>query len=173
MILVANPFESFGCALGAPLPGQGAFVKIDQTDRKIIVLLQEDARQSNAAIARAIGVSEATVRRRIKLMVEEGYLSIQAVPNPAKFGLNTSAVIGIDVQPDQLDGVADALNARDEVGFLGVSTGRYDLLVWTLVRSLEELRVFLEGFLAKVPGVRKSETLVLLDVKKSIRGRIA
>lgn len=148
-------------------------MKIDETDRKIILMLQDDARQSNAAIARAIGVSEATIRRRIKLMVKEGYLTIQAVPNASKFGLNTSAMIGIDVQPDQLDAVAEALNKRDEVGFLGVSTGRYDLLVWTLVKSLDDLRTFLEGFLAKVPGIRKTETLVLLDVKKSIRGRIA
>ena len=148
-------------------------MKIDETDRKIIGLLQEDARQSNAAIARIIGVSEATIRRRIKIMVEDGPLSVRAVPNPAKFGLNTTAFIGIDVQPDMLDVVAEALNKRDEVGFLGVSTGRYDLITWILVRNLEELREFLESFLAKVPGIRKTETLVLLDVKKRTLGRVS
>ncbi len=148
-------------------------MKIDQTDRAIISLLQDDARQSNAAIARVIGVSEATIRRRIKLMVDDGIVAIQAIPNPTKFGLNTSAMIGIDVQPDQLDFVASALNERDEVGFLGISTGRYDLLVWVLVKTLDDLREFLEGFLAKVHGVRKTETLVLLDVKKRILGRLA
>ncbi len=147
-------------------------MRIDETDRKIIGLLQDDARQSNAAIARHIGVSEATIRRRIKMLVDDGILAIQAVPNPSKFGLNTSAMIGIDVQPDQLDAVANAICARDEVGFLGVSTGRYDLIVWTLVRSLDELREFLESFLAKVPGIRKTETLVLLDVKKRTLGRV-
>ena len=142
-------------------------MKIDQTDRAIISLLQDDARQSNAAIARVIGVSEATIRRRIKIMVEDGVVAIQAVLNPTKFGLSTSAMIGIDVQPDHLDTVAEALNDRKEVGFLGVCTGRYDLLVWALVESLDQLREFLEGFLAKVPGVRKTETLVLLDVKSA------
>lgn len=148
-------------------------MKIDETDRRIIGLLQDDARQSNAAIARIIGVSEATIRRRIKLMVEDGALTIRAVPNPAKFGLNTTAMIGVDVEPDKLDAVANALNAREEVGFLGVSTGRYDLLSWVLVRNLDELRVFLESVLAKIPGVRKMETLVLLDIKKRNQGRIA
>ena len=148
-------------------------MKIDQTDRAIISLLQDDARQSNAAIARVIGVSEATIRRRIRIMVDDGVVAIQAVLNPAKFGLSTSAMIGIDVQPDHLDAVAEALNVRKEVGFLGVCTGRYDLLVWTLVESLDQLREFLEGFLAKVPGVRKTETLVLLDVKKRSLGRIS
>ena len=106
-------------------------------------------------------------------MVEDGTMAVRAVPNPTKFGLNTTAFIGIDVQPDMLDKVADALNQRQEVGFLGVSTGRYDLITWILVRDLGELREFLEAFLAKVPGVRKTETLVLLDVKKRSLGRVA
>ncbi len=148
-------------------------MKIDETDRKIMGLLQEDARQSNAAIARIIGVSEATIRRRIKIMVEQGTLSVRAVPNPLSFGLTTTAIIGVDVQPDTLDSVADAMNERAEVGFLAVSTGRYDLISWVLVKDLDELRNFLEAFLAKVPGVRKTETLVLLDVKKRSLGRIA
>jgi len=147
-------------------------MKIDETDRKIIALLQEDARQPNAAIARAIGVSEATVRRRIKIMGDGETLAVRAIPDPNKFGLTTSAMIGIDVQPDMLDRVAAALVGRNEVGFLGVSTGRYDLLAWTIVRDLGELREFLEAFLAKVPGVRKTETLVLLDVRKRGLGRI-
>ena len=147
-------------------------MKIDDTDRKVIGLLQEHARQSNAAIARLVGVSEATIRRRIKLMVEDGTVSIRAVPNPAKFGLDTSAMIGVDVEPDKLDSAANALAECDEVGFLGVSTGRYDLLLWVLVKSLEELRVFLEKTLAKTPGVRKTETLVLLDVKKRGLSRV-
>jgi Lrp/AsnC family transcriptional regulator for asnA, asnC and gidA len=147
-------------------------MKIDETDRKVIGLLQEDARQSNAAIARLVGVSEATIRRRIKLMVEDGIVTIRAVPNPAKFGLDTSAMIGIGVEPDKLDSAATSLAAHDEVGFLGVSTGRYDLIMWVIVKSLDELRGFLEATLAKTPGVRKTETLVLLDVKKRGLSRV-
>ena len=147
-------------------------MRIDDTDRRIIELLQEDARQSNASIARVIGVSEATIRRRIKMMVDDGSLSIRAVPNPSSFGLNTSAIIGIDVQPNALDEVATGLVSRDEVIFVGVSTGRYDLIVNVLVGTLEELREFLESVLTKLAGVRKTETLVLLDVKKRTLGRI-
>ena len=146
--------------------------KIDETERRIISILQDDARQSNAAIARTIDVSEATVRRRIKIMVDSGTLTIRAVPNPVKFGLNTTAMIGIDVEPDKLESVANALKVRDEVGFLGVSTGRYDLVSWVQVRDLDELRLFLE-VVSKIPGVRKTETLVLLDVKKRVAGRVS
>lgn len=147
-------------------------MRIDETDRKIIKLLQEDARQSNAAIARVIGVSEATVRRRIKIMIEEGTLSVNAVPNLAKFGLNTSAMIGIGVQPNMMSAAAEGLRQRDEILFLGEAAGRYDLLAWVVVHDLDELRSFLEGFLTKVPGIVKTETLVFLDVKKRNLGRI-
>ncbi len=147
-------------------------MKIDETDRKIIGLLHENARRSNAEIARTIGVSEATVRRRIKIMVSEDVLAVRAVPDPGKFGFNASAMIGIDVQPDMLESVANALNKREEIVFLGVSTGRYDLLARLVVRDLNDLRDFLESFLAKVPGIRKTETMVLLDVKKRSYGRI-
>lgn len=147
-------------------------MRIDDTDRRIIELLQEDARQSNASIARVIGVSEATIRRRIKLMVDDGSLNIRAVPNPSSFGLNTSAIIGIDVQPDALEAVASGLTMSEEVIFVGVSTGRYDLIINVLVGTLEELREFLEEVLTKLHGVRKTETLVLLDVKKQTLGRV-
>jgi len=147
-------------------------LRIDDTDRRIIELLQEDARQSNASIARVIGVSEATIRRRIKLMIDDGSLNIRAVPNPSSFGLNTSAVIGIDVQPDALEAVASGLAMSEEVIFVGVSTGRYDLIINVLVGTLEELRAFLEEVLTKLHGVRKTETLVLLDVKKRTLGRV-
>ena len=106
------------------------------------------------------------------IAVEDETLAIRAVPNPAKVGLTTFAMIGINVCPDMLDKVAVALSDRDEVGFLAVSTSRYDFLSWTLVKDLDELRDFLETFLAKVPGIRKSETMVLLDVRKRNLGRV-
>ena len=141
-------------------------MKIDDTDRKIISLLQDDARQSNAAIARRAGVSEATIRRRVKLMVDDGTLAVRAVPNPAKLGLDLSAIIGFGIEPDKLDTAATAIADRDEISFLYVSAGRYDLIAWVRVKSLAELQAFLTGVLAKTPGVRKTETMVILDVKR-------
>ena len=76
------------------------------------------------------------------------------------------------MQPDALDGVAAGLTAREEVTFVGVSTGRYDLVVNVLVGTLDELREFLESVMTKLVGVRKTETLVLLDVKKRTFGRV-
>ena len=55
---------------------------------------------------------------------------------------------------------------RDEASFLSVSTGRFDLIAWVRVKSLDELQAFLTGALAMTPGVRKTETIVILDVKR-------
>jgi Lrp/AsnC family transcriptional regulator for asnA, asnC and gidA len=145
-------------------------MSIDERDLQILSILKEDARKPNAAIARTLGVSEATVRRRVASMIGDEVLSVKAVPNTRQLGLQTSALIGVDVEPALGEEVASLLAARSEVVFLGMCAGRYDLFVRVLVADLDALRVFLEDFLTKVPGVRKSETLVLLDTKKEWLG---
>ena len=145
-------------------------MKIDERDRQILALLQVDARRSNASLARELGVSEATVRRRINSLIDDSVVSVKAVPNSRKLGLNTSALIGIDVEPGKGELVTAALKAREEVIFLGTCAGRYDLMARVLVADLAELRGFLEDFVTKVGGVQKTETLILLDMKKEWLG---
>lgn len=106
------------------------------------------------------------------MLIEDDVFTMRAVPDLEKFGFTTSAVININVQPNMLTTVADAIAARPETLFLAVSTGRYDILARVVVRDLNELRDFLEGFLAKVPGVRQTETLVLLQVRKRPLGAL-
>ncbi len=81
-------------------------------------------------------------------------------------------MIGIGIQPNMMSSVSEALRQRDEILFLGEAAGRYDVLAWVVVHDLEELRAFLEGFLTKVQGIMKTETLVFLDVKKRSLGRL-
>ena len=60
---------------------------MDELDRKIIALLQMDGRASNAKIAREVGVSEGTVRRRLRKLLEDDVVRVVAVPNLEKLGL--------------------------------------------------------------------------------------
>lgn len=145
-------------------------MKIDDRDRQILALLQDNARRSNASLARDLGVSEATVRRRINTLIDESVVSVKAVPNSKKLGLVTSALIGIDVAPGHGAMVTAALNAREEVVLLGTTAGRYDVVARVLVKDLDELQKFLGEFLTKIDGVQKTETLILLDVKKEWLG---
>ena len=82
---------------------------MDKLDGKIIEILQSDGRASNAGIARQVRVSEGTVRRRLKRLIHEEYIQVVALPDPAKMGLHSEALVGIQVDQDRVDRVADDL----------------------------------------------------------------
>ena len=67
---------------------------MDGLDHRIVSLLQMDGRASNAALARELGVSEGTIRRRVSRLIQEDAISIAAVPNIEKLGYTTTAFIG-------------------------------------------------------------------------------
>ncbi len=68
---------------------------MDTLDREIIQLLQENGRLNNAEIARAIGVSEGTVRRRLKRLRDDSVIKVVAVPDVEKMGKSVTAMIGL------------------------------------------------------------------------------
>ncbi len=82
---------------------------MDELDRGIIELLQLDGRASNAKVAREVGVSEATVRRRLSRLIQQDVLRITAVPNLEKLGYGTTALIRVQTSPGKSDAVAEAL----------------------------------------------------------------
>src|SRR3981081_166564 len=69
----------------------------DQLDRQIIALLQEDGRRPNTEIGQVLGVTETTVRKRIRRLVSEKLIKVVAVPSPEVVGMTMSAIIGITV----------------------------------------------------------------------------
>lgn len=143
---------------------------MDKLDSSIIEILQGDGRASNAGIAREVGVSEGTVRRRLKRLIQEEYIQVAALPDPAKMGLHSEALIGIQVDPDKVDRVADDLAGLKEVSWVAVTTGQYDLFAWVALASAEALGIFLRTKVGAIPGVRRSETFVSLTAKKRSYG---
>ena len=139
---------------------------MDQLDTKIIGILQEDGRASNAGIARKVGVSEGTVRRRLKRLVQEEFIQVVALPDPVKMGYESQALIGVQVDPDKVDRVADALAALSEISWVAVTTGSYDIFAWATLQSAEALGIFLRTRVGIIPGVRRTETFVNLDKKR-------
>ena len=136
---------------------------MDQIDSKMIKILQDDGRISNAKIARKVGVSEATVRRRLNHLIQEKYIHILAIADQTKMGLNSQAIIGIQVDPDKIEEVADALMALDKIKWVTVTTGSYDIFTWASLDSSETLGIFLRTKIGVIPGVRRTETFVSLD----------
>ena len=87
---------------------------MDELDNEIVRILQRDGRASNAGIARDVGVSEGTVRRRLKRPVQREFIQVVALPDPTKMGFESQALIGIQVDPDKMDQVADGTQAVQE-----------------------------------------------------------
>ena len=139
---------------------------MDNIDSNIIDILREDGRASNASIARKVGVSEGTVRRRLKRLLKEKFIDIVALPDPIKLGYESQALIGVQVEPDKIEQVANCLNDLSEVNWVAVTTGSYDVFAWATLPSAEALGVFLRSQVGVIPGVRHTETFVNLDKKR-------
>lgn len=143
---------------------------MDDLDTRIITLLQSDGRASNAGIARDVGVSEGTVRRRLKRLVTEEYIRVVALPDPAKMGYASEALIGVQVDPEKVDQVSDDLARLDEINWVAVTTGQYDIFAWATLTSPEALGIFLRTRIGTINGVRRTETFVNLANKKRAYG---
>ncbi|MSP78137.1 MAG: Lrp/AsnC family transcriptional regulator [Dehalococcoidia bacterium] len=139
---------------------------MDELDRKIVAMLQADGRASNAKIARGVGVSEGTIRRRLKRLMQEGLITVTAVVEPDKLGFQTEALIGVQVEPNKVDIAASEIVKFHEASQVSLATGAFDIFVWATVKSSEELGTFLKAKIGSVPGVRRTETFVILATPK-------
>ena len=141
-------------------------MKLDELDRRIIAILQEDARQSNAEIAHRVGSSEPTVRRRVDRLVENQIIKIVAVVQPFQLGYDVVAIVGIQTDHRFNDVIERELERMPEVRFAGVTLGTYDMVVEAWFSSNEELRSFLHDRLFKLEGVLRTESLQVLKMVK-------
>ena len=145
---------------------------MDELDRRIIKLLQVDGRASNAKIAREVGVSEGTVRRRLRHLIQGDVIKVIAVPNLEEMGYGTAALVGIQADPGHIDEVADAIAALEEAHYVAISTGAYDIFTWVGLESPEKLGIFLRNSVGTIAGIRRTETFVNLSIKKRTYGLV-
>ncbi|NLL41974.1 MAG: Lrp/AsnC family transcriptional regulator [Firmicutes bacterium] len=139
---------------------------LDQFDREIISLLQQDGRMPFLTIANELGLAEGTVRRRVSKLMDEGLLKIVGIANPFKVGLQTVAIVGLKVDRGQLQPIATRLAELTEVRYVALSTGNYDLVIEVVVGSNDELLTFLVDTLRDIPGINNTGTSVVLKVAK-------
>jgi Lrp/AsnC family transcriptional regulator for asnA, asnC and gidA len=139
---------------------------IDGTDREIIRVLQRNGRTSNTDIGRALGLTETTIRKRIARLIDEGLVHIVAVPTPQAMGVTMSAIIGVSVRLGDLDAVSSTLAKMAEVRYLGLSTGRYDIILEAFFDDSEHLLAFVSEKLGGQAGVTGVETSIILRVDK-------
>lgn len=142
--------------------------RLDETDLHIINAMRTDGRVAFAQIAEQLNVSPGMIRQRYNRLVELGYLKVVAVTNPLMMGKRTMAMIGVRTDGRKMLEVADKLIQFDEVVYIVVVSGRYDIMVEVFCRNHEDLLQFLTEKLAKVDGVRETESFMHLKIVKEI-----
>ena len=141
---------------------------LDETDLKIIDALHKDGRVAFAQIAEQLGVSPGMIRQRYNRLVEQGYLKVVAITNPLRMGFTTMAMIGIRVDGSKLLTVAEKVSKLDEVIYMIVSSGRFDIFAEVVCRNHEDLLRFITEKLSVIDGIRESESFMHLKIVKEV-----
>jgi Lrp/AsnC family transcriptional regulator for asnA, asnC and gidA len=138
----------------------------DELDQEIISQLQYDGRKAYTEIAREVGVSEASVRRRVNRLVEGGMLQIVGIAEPQFLGFTEAAFIGVNVQSNLSDQVVEQLKEFPEVTYLFQAAGEFDLFVEVYCKDRAGFLTFLNDRLRQVSGVERTQTFMILKMHK-------
>lgn len=148
-----------------PEPNGGRHAHLDEVSKAIIEQLQQDGRRSYAAIGKVVGLSEAAVRQRVQRLADSGVMQVVAVTNPLELGFARQAMIGIRVR-GPLEEAAERLAEIEEIDYVVVTAGTFDLLVEAVCESDEHLLELISRKIRTVPGVESTETFMYLELKK-------
>jgi len=135
-------------------------------DRDIIAHLQYDGRVPFTDIAANLGISEGSVRRRVKLLMDEGVLQIVGIVEPQYLDWQAAAMVGISVQAGQIEAAAQKIAQFPEVTYLFMASGGFDLFVEIYCRDRDHFASFLSEKLHQVPGIERTETFMILKMYK-------
>ena len=140
-------------------------IVLDDVSKAIITELQQDGRRPYAAIGKAVGLSEAAVRQRVQRLLDNSVMQIVAVTDPLEVGFPRQAMIGISVE-GPLEPVADTLAEMDEIDYVVITAGGFDLLAEVVCVSDEQLLEVVSKQIRTIPGVRRTESFVYLQLRK-------
>jgi len=139
--------------------------QLDDVSKAIIEQLQQDGRRSYASIGKVVGLSEAAVRQRVQRLIEGGVMQIVAVTDPLQLGFARQAMVGVRVS-GALEPVADAIAELEEVDYVVITAGSFDLLVEVVCESDEHLLELISGRIRTIETVTSTETFMYLRLRK-------
>jgi Lrp/AsnC family transcriptional regulator for asnA, asnC and gidA len=140
--------------------------QLDNIDYRLIQDLQNNGRRSNTELARRLGISEATVRRRVRKLEAEGVIRIVAMLDHHKIGYGVKAIIMLEVSLSKIEEVVTQLAENHNVHYIVQCTGGYNLLFWVFCHSTEELAKFVSTRLARMDGVKGSRIAIEVQLFK-------
>jgi Lrp/AsnC family transcriptional regulator, regulator for asnA, asnC and gidA len=141
---------------------------IDEIDSKIICFLQKDGRMPYTKIANELGLSEATIRARIQRLMKHDIISIVAVCDPRKLGFALSGNLKLQVSTNRSKEIIEELKQLREIIFIALMTGTSDIDIDFLVKSLEDLHIFLHEKIGKIKGILRVESSIITRYEKEV-----
>jgi Lrp/AsnC family transcriptional regulator for asnA, asnC and gidA len=141
---------------------------LDEVDRALIALLQEDGRLPYSRLAPAVGLSEAATRQRVQRLIDSGVIQVVAVADPLRTGAGRIlAMVGVRADGD-VRLVAEAIAELDEAIYVVATSGPYDVLAEVVCADHDHLLRLLNERLRAIDGVRSTESWIELGVFKHV-----
>ena len=143
--------------------------KIDTLDNEIIRLLTEDGRMPIGEMAKKLKVTAPTVRSRIRELEKNGIFKVSGLIDPSRHRKMITALVAISVRSEgKLDQILDKIARLPNVAWVGVVTGRYDIMAEVMcVEGKEELYRFTTETILKMGNVVRSETFIVMKSKNN------
>lgn len=144
---------------------------LDLIDRKLLALVQDDAKLSQAELAKAVGLTAPSVNERIRKLERAGVIrGYVALLDERKLGQDITAFVEIFIEHPKFEsGFIEAVGDMDEVLECHHITGEFSLLLKVRVRDMQAFRKLLIEKLNTVRGVRQTRTLIVLATSKEQR----
>jgi DNA-binding Lrp family transcriptional regulator len=134
--------------------------QLDTFDHQILEVLAGDARLSNRKIAQALGVTEGTIRGRLKRLQEENYLRFTAITALSYLGNPLLIFIGVTAEQGRVKEVAQAIAEMNGIRSVIITLGRFNIHVVGMYSTLDEVLNIANNAILALPGVRHVETSI-------------
>jgi len=139
---------------------------IDEKDMKIINMLLENGRISYSEIAKAIGLSDVAVIKRIRKLEQMGIIRKYTILiDPKKLGYKVVSITGIDVEPEYIFNILNTLKEKDYVKYLAITSGDHGIIAIIWAKDSDDVAK-IHGEIAKMDGVKRVCPAIILDVIK-------
>lgn len=140
--------------------------RLDDLDSAIVQALGRDGRSSNRQIAADLGVTEGTIRTRIKRLQNEGLIQFTVVTSFRLAGSPNLVMMGIHAEPDRVGELARQLSDIPAIGCVMILLGRYSLMAMGLFTTLEQVHDLVTTQIKVMPGVREVDVSIAIHSLK-------
>lgn len=136
---------------------------MDETDLKILKMLRDNSRESLGKISEVLGISKATVSRRLSRIEQEGFITgYTIITNPGRLGL-MKGIISLEIMGTAVNAVIDQLRAYKEIESVTRVFGDHGLICIAYTKSVDSLYELIQNDILKIPNVHNVEVDIVID----------